>query len=76
MLSGLGIFSWFSYQLPIQERLQLIKEAGFNTTALWHFYHSFILQQLYSCLHFVASIILQSIVMANTRLLEVDSFVW
>ncbi|MEG2206759.1 MAG: sugar phosphate isomerase/epimerase [Clostridia bacterium] len=34
-MSGFGIFSWFSYQLPVQERLQLIKEAGFNATALW-----------------------------------------
>lgn len=32
---GLGIFSWFSYQLSIQERLQLIKEAGFDATSLW-----------------------------------------
>lgn len=30
-----GIFSWFSYQLPIQKRLQLIKQAGFGATSLW-----------------------------------------
>lgn len=34
-MPGLGIFSWFSYQLPIQERLKLIKQTGFNATGLW-----------------------------------------
>ncbi|MCL2378319.1 MAG: sugar phosphate isomerase/epimerase [Defluviitaleaceae bacterium] len=32
---GIGMFSWFSYDLPIQERLQLIKSAGFDATGLW-----------------------------------------
>ena len=32
---GTGIFSWFSYILPIEQRLQLIKEAGFDATSLW-----------------------------------------
>lgn len=32
---GTGIFSWFSYQLPIIERLQLIKATGFDATSLW-----------------------------------------
>ena len=32
---GIGIFSWFSYVLPIQERLRLIKDAGFDATSLW-----------------------------------------
>jgi len=27
--------SWFSYDLPIGERLQLIKDAGFDATGLW-----------------------------------------
>ena len=31
----LGIFSWFSYRLPIEERLRLIKRAGFDATSLW-----------------------------------------
>jgi sugar phosphate isomerase/epimerase len=30
-----GIFSWFSYSLPIEQRLRLIKEAGFDATSLW-----------------------------------------
>lgn len=30
-----GIFSWFSYSLPIEERLRLIKQAGFHATSLW-----------------------------------------
>lgn len=34
-LLPLGMFSWFGYELPIQERLQLIREAGFTTTSLW-----------------------------------------
>ena len=32
---GIGMFSWFSYDLPIAERLQLIKDTGFNATSLW-----------------------------------------
>ncbi|TGE38138.1 sugar phosphate isomerase/epimerase [Desulfosporosinus fructosivorans] len=31
----LGIFSWFGFVLPFQERLRLIKEAGFAATSLW-----------------------------------------
>lgn len=31
----LGIFSWFGFVLPFQERLRLIKEAGFTTTSIW-----------------------------------------
>ena len=34
-MSDIGIFSWFSYDLPIIERLQLIKDAGFDATSLW-----------------------------------------
>lgn len=30
-----GIFSWFSYSLPIEERLRKIKQAGFGATSLW-----------------------------------------
>ena len=33
-MPGLGIFSWFSYQLPIQVRLEFIKNVGFNATML------------------------------------------
>jgi len=32
---GAGMFSWFSYDLPIKERLQSIREAGFSATGLW-----------------------------------------
>jgi sugar phosphate isomerase/epimerase len=31
----LGIFSWFGFVLPLPERLELIKEAGFQATTLW-----------------------------------------
>lgn len=34
-MPGLSIFSWFSYPLPIEERLLLIKNAGFDAVALW-----------------------------------------
>ncbi|MCL1830829.1 MAG: sugar phosphate isomerase/epimerase [Oscillospiraceae bacterium] len=34
-MQQLGIFSWFSYDLPIAERMQLIKEAGFTAVSLW-----------------------------------------
>lgn len=30
-----GIFSWFGYVLPFQERIRLIKEAGFTATSIW-----------------------------------------
>lgn len=29
------IYDWFGYELPIKERYQLIKEAGFNGVLLW-----------------------------------------
>lgn len=32
---GLGIFSWFSYQLPLDQRLKMVKDAGFDGVALW-----------------------------------------
>lgn len=32
---NLGVFSWFGYVLPFQERIQLIKEAGFTATSIW-----------------------------------------
>ncbi len=32
---GLGIFSWFSYQHPLQQRLQMIKRVGFDAVSLW-----------------------------------------
>lgn len=31
----LGIFSWFGFVLPFQERIRLIKEAGFEATSIW-----------------------------------------
>ncbi|WP_459129904.1 sugar phosphate isomerase/epimerase family protein [Guggenheimella bovis] len=31
----LGIFSWFGYILPLEDRLKLIKNAGFDTVSLW-----------------------------------------
>lgn len=34
-MAQFGIFAWFSYPLPIKERLQRIKQAGFNATSLW-----------------------------------------
>lgn len=34
-MQGLGMFLWFSYPLPIRQRLRAIKEAGFDATALW-----------------------------------------
>lgn len=30
-----GIFAWFGYQLPIDTRLRLISEAGFDCVMLW-----------------------------------------
>lgn len=30
-----GIFNWFGYVLPIEERLRLIKEANFDNIMLW-----------------------------------------
>jgi len=34
-MKKLGIFSWFSYALPIEERLRLIRDAGFEAVSLW-----------------------------------------
>ena len=34
-MSGFGMFSWFSYQLPIQQRLQMIRSAGFDAVSRW-----------------------------------------
>ncbi|MCC6485447.1 MAG: sugar phosphate isomerase/epimerase [Armatimonadetes bacterium] len=31
----LGMFSWFGLKLPLKERLQLIRDAGFEATTLW-----------------------------------------
>ena len=31
----LGIFSWFGYELPIGERVRLIRQAGFEATGVW-----------------------------------------
>lgn len=30
-----GIFSWYGFVLPFEERITLIKEAGFQATTLW-----------------------------------------
>ncbi len=30
-----GIFSWFGIELPLDERLRLIKKAGFDSTSVW-----------------------------------------
>ena len=30
-----GIFSWFGYRIPIPDRIQLIREAGFETILHW-----------------------------------------
>ncbi len=34
-MTKFGIFAWFSYPLPIEDRLQMIKQAGFDATSLW-----------------------------------------
>lgn len=34
-MKGIGIFSFFGFDLPIEERLQLIKETGFDAVSLW-----------------------------------------
>lgn len=34
-MRDLGIFSWFGYDLPLAERLELIAHAGFQSTCLW-----------------------------------------
>jgi sugar phosphate isomerase/epimerase len=30
-----GFFSWFGYPLPIEDRLRLIREAGFDRVSIW-----------------------------------------
>ena len=30
-----GIFSWYGFVMPFQERINLIKQAGFGATSLW-----------------------------------------
>lgn len=32
---GLGIYSWFGYELPLERAWALSKEAGFDTVSLW-----------------------------------------
>lgn len=34
-MPALGIYAWFGYVLPLEERLALIRDAGFDTTCLW-----------------------------------------
>lgn len=34
-MNKIGVFSWFSYSLPIEERFIMIKNAGFDATSLW-----------------------------------------
>ena len=31
----LGIFSWFGFVMPLPQRLELIKKAGFDATTIW-----------------------------------------
>jgi len=31
----LGIFSWFGWVMPLPQRLEMIKNAGFNSTMVW-----------------------------------------
>lgn len=35
MIRPVGIFSWFGFVLPFEDRIRLIKEAGFTATAIW-----------------------------------------
>ncbi len=35
MRHALGIFAWFGYELPIRERLRMIRKAGFDATSIW-----------------------------------------
>jgi sugar phosphate isomerase/epimerase len=35
LMRRLGIYSWFGYQMPLEQRLTMIKQAGFDTTCLW-----------------------------------------
>ena len=31
----LGIYAWFGYELPLEQRLRLIADTGFSTTSVW-----------------------------------------
>ena len=31
----LGVFAWFGYSLPLEKRLKMIEQAGFDSTCLW-----------------------------------------
>ena len=33
--ASLGTFAWFGYELPLSERLSLIRQSGFSHTFLW-----------------------------------------
>ena len=35
MILKRGIFDWFSYDLPFEDRIALIRQAGFDTVMLW-----------------------------------------
>ncbi len=32
----LGMFAWFGYRLPLEQRVKLVAQAGFTTTCLWY----------------------------------------
>jgi sugar phosphate isomerase/epimerase len=32
----LGMYAWFGYPLPLEQRVKLIAQAGFTTTCLWY----------------------------------------
>lgn len=34
-MNRFGMFSWFGYPMPFEERLDMIKGAGFNATGFW-----------------------------------------
>lgn len=34
-MAKFGIFSWFSYSIPIEDRFRMVKQAGFDATSLW-----------------------------------------
>jgi len=34
-MNRFGMFSWFGYPMPIEDRLDLIKRAGFDATGFW-----------------------------------------
>ena len=34
-MNRFGMFSWFGYPMPLEERLELIKGAGFSATGFW-----------------------------------------